>query len=301
MAFRLDRDRSVAAGLASVIRKQVDGAVEDVANRQLSHLKRIHKARTRCKKIRAAFRLVRPCDEDIYQKENAWFRDAAHDLSILRDADAIVVSFDNLFKNKDSSMLPDEFKRVRRQLLKIRREQIPDAAGIERRLADFVTKMRRARKRCHQWLVEACDPDTLACGLAETYRGARNAFQESRETPDDAVLHEWRKRVKYHRYQLRLLRDAWPPVMKKLSDQASKLSDLLGDDHDLIVLRDQLMNLKNVDASAVAALCTLIAARQHELRAGAIPLGAHIFAEKPSAFARRFAKWWKSAESAAAA
>jgi CHAD domain-containing protein len=53
-------------------------------------------------------------------------------------------------------------------------------------------------------------------------------------------FHEWRKRVKYYRYQLKLLRDFWKPVMEALRREAVKLSDDLGDDHDLAVLVEYL-------------------------------------------------------------
>ena len=50
-------------------------------------------------------------------------------------------------------------------------------------------------------------------------------------------MHEWRKRVKDLWYHVTLLEDAWKPVMSALADEAHELSDRLGDEHDVSVLR----------------------------------------------------------------
>jgi hypothetical protein len=46
-----------------------------------------------------------------------------------------------------------------------------------------------------------------------------------------------RANQEYHWYHLRLLRVIWPAQMKGLAAEASRHADLLGDDHDLAVLR----------------------------------------------------------------
>ena len=70
-----------------------------------------------------------------------------------------------------------------------------------------------------------------------------------------ARWHDWRKRAKDVWYQLRLLQDTWPDVMKAMAGQASQLSDLLGDDHDLAVLSTKLEgDQPPTDAAPVRAL-----------------------------------------------
>lgn len=50
-------------------------------------------------------------------------------------------------------------------------------------------------------------------------------------------LHELRKRTKDLLYELELLCCVWPEMIGPLVEQAHHLTDLLGDDHDLAVLR----------------------------------------------------------------
>lgn len=45
--------------------------------------------------------------------------------------------------------------------------------------------------------------------------------------------HEWRKRVKYGWYHMRLLTDASPAILSPLEERLHDLSDALGGDHDL--------------------------------------------------------------------
>ena len=120
-----------------------------------------------------------------------------------------------------------------------------------------------------------------------TRAGAR-AFTTRRPIPRDEHLHEWRKRTKDLWYHLRLLRPGWRAVLEPHADQAHELSDVLGDDHDLVVLTAHL------DGRGVALageqreqLTELIRKRRSELQEKAFALGERLFAEKPKGYARR--------------
>src|SRR6185369_4040640 len=106
-----------------------------------------------------------------------------------------------------------------------------------RRLAPTLALLRATRKRIaaarprrHGW-------STLGPGLRRTYRSGRDAFLAARRTPTAAGLHEWRKQAKYLAHQLRMLEPIWPARLARLGRQAKRLSDQLGKDHDLAVLR----------------------------------------------------------------
>jgi hypothetical protein len=77
--------------------------------------------------------------------------------------------------------------------------------------------------------------------------------------------------------------------MKKLARRAHDLSDLVGDDHDLAVLRDEAHRRPQCfeDPEALTALDGLIDRRRGALQSKAIAAGKRIYQEKPGAFARR--------------
>ena len=115
--------------------------------------------------------------------------------------------------------------------------------------------------------------------------------------PSDANLHEWWKRVKDLRYQLELLEPLWPDVMKVAADQANTLSDLLGDDHDLAVLRELLgSDFKDVlQIEAVETLQALIDRRRADLQHSSASLSEKLFAESPRQFVGRIKAYWNAA------
>ncbi|HTU85828.1 MAG TPA: CHAD domain-containing protein [Solirubrobacteraceae bacterium] len=89
------------------------------------------------------------------------------------------------------------------------------------------------------------------------HRRGRRAFERARREGTDASFHERRKRTKDLWYYLRLLKPTAPGIIGGHADDAHTLSDLLGDVHDLAVLRDALVD----GAGACAATGRLRASR----------------------------------------
>jgi CHAD domain-containing protein len=117
------------------------------------------------------------------------------------------------------------------------------------------------------------------------------------EEPTVKKLHEWRKQAKYLRYQLELLCAVWPGMMEPLAGQADHLGDLLGDDHDLAVLRQMLTQHPERfdDEEELALLFALIDRRREELETEANLLGRWLFQDSPKDFAQRLKGYWIAA------
>jgi CHAD domain-containing protein len=128
----------------------------------------------------------------------------------------------------------------------------------------------------------------LEPGLLRGYEPGRDLLATAREKPSVENLHEWRKRVKDLWYHLRLLKPLSPGIDGGQADEADKLADVLGDDHDLAVLRDA------VDDDAVIGL---IDRRRAQLQAQAIRIGERLYAESPKTFARRMHRYWRASRS----
>ena len=114
-------------------------------------------------------------------------------------------------------------------------------------------------------------------------------------------FHEWRKRVKYHWYHCRLLKNIYKPLMKARRDEAKRLADLLGDDHDLsmldLLLTEQAQDFP--DPSEADAFREVLHESQQKLRGEAFIVGEPLFAEKPKHLGRRFEAWWSTWRKAA--
>jgi hypothetical protein len=122
------------------------------------------------------------------------------------------------------------------------------------------------------------------------------------DDPTDAeAIHDARKRLKTTRALLRLAlkrkafrtrnRGAAPPkLLKAQAKEAKKLSKLLGEDHDLAVLADTLRTDPQLKVLS-ADLLDVIAERRAKVLKRSRALGKRVYAEKPKAFARRFARY----------
>jgi CHAD domain-containing protein len=271
---QLSPSKSTTKRIRKQLIKRVSCALHILSKPHLSDSD-VHEARKSLKKARASLRLLRPAlRPSDYRKENDRLRDAAQPLGRVRDA----------------KLLPDTLrllahhcrKPVNALRVKLKQEH---ARLAPRELAHSRRLLRKARTRLKHIHVEADNWKVVGPALRQVYRQGRRALAEAREqsTPED--FHEWRKQAKYLRYALESLEPLRPPLIHTMADTAHDLTDCLGNDHDLTVLR-----LKTNNAEPLAALITRF---QHELRRTALALGARLYEEKPGAFTHRFAGYWR--------
>jgi CHAD domain-containing protein len=291
MAYRLKRKESAAEAVRRVAREEIAKGI-DAAGGTAPLSERVHDARTSCKKLRGLLRLVRPQLGDVYRRENVFLRDAARSLAAARDEAVILDTFDGLIRRGARHVDPDAVAAIRAAL----HPPAPppsdgDFAGL---LTAFADSFRDLRDRIDDWRVEDGGFAAIKDGLKDVYRRGRKAMRKAFKTDDPADFHEWRKQAKYHWYHVRLLRNVWRPVTEARAGELERLSDLLGEDHDLTVLAAAVRELTGCDPHHTKAILDLIDRRAAKLRSEAEPLGRRLYAEKPKRFVRRFRSYWKT-------
>lgn len=293
MSYRLTAGEPVEAGLRRLAADQIERAFADLDDEALDMHETVHRVRKRCKKLRGLLRLVRPAlAGDAYRRENWALRDAQRSLSELRDAEARIETFDALAADHEE-LAGETGERVRSALHR-RRCASRSRADVGGRLARFRAALGGVRERAEGWSLDDEGFEAVRGGSLRTHRRARKALAAAYADGSTEAFHEWRRRVKYHGHHVRLLREIWPPATKMRRDQLGRLSDLLGDEHDLALLRGHLLDhpVPGLDGPGVEALHGLLAARRARLRRAALPLGCLLFAERPKAFARRVGVWF---------
>jgi CHAD domain-containing protein len=295
MAFRLKANEPVEDGIKRIVLEQVGRAVAEIGDERLARDDAVHRVRKRCKKIRAVARLVRPVFGSHYAFENAFFRDAADELAGLRDAQILLKTYDTVTGAGGKEIDRRHFAPLRWKLVQHCKKVAQDTAAQDERLRKVRSRFREARERIAGWKLKADGFDAVEEGLLETYARGRKAMQLAYQKLDETTFHEWRKRVMYHRYHVRLLRNLWQPLLQPLRHELEALSDLLGDDHDLAVLRAALSGKPDVfgNVKDLGPLLGLIDRRSAELRANIRPLGERVYAEKPKQLGRRFHTYWE--------
>lgn len=299
MSYRLRVGESAPRNARRLCRQRIRLAQEQLAPKYPDRHEGIHEARKRCKEIRAVLRLFRYPLGGRFAGENAHFRDAARRLADIRDAQASLEALVKL-KDADEAALGEAQWAALQSRLQWRLEQAAvEQAGLQGRLAEVRAALSEAERRLTDWRWAGEAFSLMAPGLRRSYRDGRRALGAARADASPEALHEWRKRVKDHWYHAQLFRNLWPPVFKAYRDELKALSDLLGDDHDLVVLSEivtaQPGMFHEIDAPALGAA---IAHRQRALRSAAFRLGRRLYAEKPKALVRRWQAYWmvRSAE-----
>ncbi len=93
--------------------------------------------------------------------------------------------------------------------------------------------------------------------------------------------------MKYLWHQLQLF-EPLPPEIQEIAEASHKLSDYLGEDHDLAVLRENVLAKKHLlSRRSLESTLGNIAKRQLPLERKAFALGRRVFAGKPATFAAR--------------
>lgn len=280
MAFAIEREETVPAAIARIMDEQIVRAREHLTPPLTE--KSVHDARKRFKETRAVIRLVRDPLGEQFSLENAWFRDAGRDLSDARDAQAVIEALEKLSPSRRAI-----------RALEARRDAMPKGE-IEGRAANVLQQLVVAQGRVGMWPAMRDEFETIAPGLRRIYRDARNAMRDAERGGMPQQFHEWRKFVKQHWYHVQLLRHVWPALMKPYAASLEELSRLLGDHHDLFMLRTIIAAspAEFGRSATVIRLLDQIEARQTELATKAFEIGRHVFGERPTPWLARMRNHW---------
>jgi CHAD domain-containing protein len=295
MSYRFSDHEPVGEAVPRVMSELIDESLEMLDEPESGNAATaVHETRKNCKKGRALARLVRPALGDQYRMTNRPLRDAARTLAPIRDPQAQLETFDELAAS--AGLMPDEDLPGLRDLLVTEAEQAT-AAIVESddgRLEKTQALLTETRERAASWeLGDACEP--VERGLKKTYRRGRRGMSKSESEPEPHTFHEWRKRVKYLWYQVRLLRDAAPSVLRPLAGSLHDLSDMLGEAHDLVTLSAHLDDRENeLDGVELETVKGLAEEKRHDLEQRALALGRGLYVEKPGAFATRIGGYWQA-------
>lgn len=297
MTFYFQNQESLAAGIRRIADEQIEKALFQLTG--VVHLdpsEAIHDVRKRLKKIRALLRLIRDeIGDDVYQRENACFRDIGRRLSDVRDAQVRVETLDELSQYFGDAIAPDAFTNIRQAMEHYHQSTRHYLLEEEDAIADVLPNLKLAQERLADWPLKHDGWEAIDSGLKRVYKRGYKRMAVVLHEPTVEYLHDWRKRVKYLRHQIQLLRQLWPSYLNDYEEYLHDLTDYLGDDHDLAALSQFLCSQPQriQDSENLEVLLALIKQRQQELQTAAKQLGQKVYAEEPKAFMSRFETYWQ--------
>ncbi|MBV6623200.1 MAG: CHAD domain-containing protein [Rivularia sp. (in: Bacteria)] len=312
MAYRLENKESIGAEIRRIAYEQTDKAIdkltEEFKNDNIDSLSNgldvnerteiIHDVRKAIKKIRAVIRLVRDeLGEEVYKQENHCFRDAGRNLSEVRDAQVLLETFNKLEKHFAEFIKPEGF--VDLQQILVEHYQSTCKRVLEQNtVLEVLADIKNARERISNWSLElSYGRSILSNGLQRVYKRGYQACQSILKEDEPTVenFHDWRKRVKYLWYHLRIVRPIWSDLIKEWTNQTKQLGKYLGDDHDLAVLHEFINNQQEMlkNQAELEVLNSLINRRRKKLQSDAKSLGQRIYVESPELFVNRIEAYWQ--------
>lgn len=294
MAYRFNITETVPENVRRIASEEIKLAI--------SHLRRpdspdrekdIHEARKAIKRLRALLRLVRPELGRWFREENTALRDIGHSLSDLRDASIVLDTFDSLAENPSEQK---ELQPLRHGLQQQKRakEQSVDREKTLRAAADA---LKEAGERVGDWTLQSDGFEAVAQGLRTEYRDGRKAMAEALKGNDSLLFHDWRKRAKSQLFHMRLLSHYVPDPLRDREKMLHKLEEALGDDHNLLILRQHIEAHPKAfgGKKIVQRSLQLAKQREGELRVKAEALGQQVYQFKPKEFVEYLRAEWERA------
>jgi CHAD domain-containing protein len=295
MAYRLKAGRLLAKSILRAGLEQIERSTSELSQNPNPH-EGVHQARKAFKRMRALLRLIRPIIGDkAYAQEDRRYRRLGRSFSGVRDIQALL---DTVHKLEASDAFAEKRRTAAVITGQLRAERARAEEALAREHASAGLKaLNKARQAFTRLPLQDAAMAGVVRGLQDGYREGRRCYFNAYATGDDEDFHDWRKAMQRHWRHLQLVSPAWPEALRPRIDLAQELSQLLGDEHDLSVLRERVSAhcgsaLADDEMTEFLQLCRN---RQLELRRLARGRGARLFGEKPKAFRLRIANYWRTA------
>jgi CHAD domain-containing protein len=282
-------DLAVGEALRAVARDILAEARAAIENPAKSEAEAVHDFRRAMKRWRGLLRLFEPFLEEEARKLRDEARDLARALTGARDAQSALDALSDLEKH-GLALSPRSVAGLRGRIEEIKRAaETTLNADMRSRLGSALDA---AETIVERWPLHLLTFDQVADQLARFYRDTRRHIPNDWSAADAEELHELRKRVVIHRYQMDIVEPLWPRFARMWTGEAQRLRDRLGRHQDMLML-ESLTAPHQPLARWRSRLVPGIAERRAAHVAGSARIAARLFVEKPSTFRRRLDAMWR--------
>jgi len=250
----------------------------------------VHDFRKAMKRWRALLRLLEPFLGENARRLRFEARDLARELSGARDAQSAIEALNDLAENEEKlSARTVASIRGRLDAIRLGAEAATLNEDVRTQLAGALDA---AGEAVAKWPLDKITFADLAREIAKTYQRVREDSPKDWRKAEPDVLHELRRWVVSHRYQMELIEPLWPKFGRLWVAEAQRLRDRLGAFQDLSVLLGFTVPHAPL-APWRSRLAPLIAARRTTHAKAAQRIADRLLAERPKAFRRRLQALWK--------
>ena len=249
----------------------------------------VHDFRKAMKRWRAFLRLLQPYLGDEGRRIRLEAAELARSLAGARDARTALDALADLSKG-EQKLSHRSFATITARLELLRVEAEGSTLTPETR-ARIDAILAAADQSVKFWPLATLNYKNITTELAEGYRRARDAIPDDWKSADPEALHDLRKRVVVHRYQMEIVEPLWPRFGQFWVGEVQRLRERLGHHQDLIIF-SQLLAPHQALARWRSRLTPLIDARRADHVHTAARIAARLFADSPKVFRRRLLALW---------
>ena len=275
--------RAVAHDVIAEARSAIAGATSDA--------EAVHDFRRAMKRWRALLRLFEPCVGAEARELRDEARDLARALAGARNAQSALDALADLEKH-GLALSARSVAGLRRRIEAIRQAAETTLLDPDMRLR-LSGALDRAAAIVEGWPLHLLGFDEVAAELARCYRKVRRLVPADWRAAAPEDLHELRKWVVIHRYQMDLVEPLWPRFARMWTREAQRLRDRLGRHQDVLMLAALLAPGQPL-ARWRSRLAGAIEERRAAHVAAAARVAGRLLVEKPSSFRRRLAAMWQA-------
>jgi CHAD domain-containing protein len=262
-------------------------AIEDPAH---SDAVAVHEFRRSMKRWRALLRMLEPFLESDGRRLRTEARDLARSLGGARDGQSALDALDDLAKH-GLTLSARSLSTMRGRIEALRQTAETAVLTSDMRLR-IGGALAQADSAVERWPLHTLTFADVADRLMLGFRDARRALPRTWSDTDPEDLHELRKRIVNHRYQMEIVAPLWPRFGRVWVAEAQRLRDRLGKHQDLTLLTG-LVQPHAPLAPWRSRLAPAIAQRMSDHVAAARRIASRLFVEKPGAFRRRLDVIWE--------
>ncbi len=297
MAYTLSLREPLEDTLREAGLQQINQALKELRSKNVASTQ-IHQSRKAFKRFRALLHLIRPgLGKSAFRRLEGGIRDIARAFGDARDSHVMVetvAKLEALAPAHAGAAFVPALKAGLQERLQQNGGMTPGAwrpqvRALERLALDFKSVP-----------IAISDFADFEPGLRQVYSDCRARLDHALATNDEEDFHDCRKVVQRHWRHMQLFRRVWPEAMRPRINLAHDLAQILGEDHDVAVLK-RYISTHGAQLGAKAsgeAFLRLCSAHQQTLRGRAKLLSQRLFFLKPRVFFGLMEVYWRTAQEA---
>ncbi|MDZ7691274.1 MAG: CHAD domain-containing protein [Balneolaceae bacterium] len=284
MSYSISSDETIDQGIRRIYKTCLNETISGLSPPIQNLHEAIHNSRKSFKFLRALVRLLQePMGQGTYARENQFFRDQGREISELRDLHVMSVVL-QFVAREAQSVRPKDIEAGAKKL-NHRETLLLESMEEEDRFKEIISALKQANHLLDEIPELSNSLAPLLPGLKNVYQKGKEAFHKAKVTADKEDFHEWRKEVKYLLNHHQVLSNYWPPEVGVNGTSLLQLSDYLGEEHDLAIFDDLLMEETfNENLGHIEAMENYVHQKRSFLQRSALNLGDFIYSKTEDEF-----------------